>query len=167
MTNILSAAEAAIVLRCDATDARMLQLLPQIDATLQEATGHDWQNDSPITETAKAAARMLLVPWYEDPGMIGGINSIGFGLTFALAQLQALALNYCEFQGRSGAGPIDLPLAFLGDKVDTLVGVSGVTGDQSANFESVITVQGQIQQESTDDLSDNWYRVHFIPLGDQ
>lgn len=167
MTDILTAAEAAIVLRCEENDARMLQLLPQITAFIKNATGHDWENDDPILASAKAAARMLLVMEYEDPGMISGIKSLDYGLTFQLAQLQALALNYIEFQGRSGAGPIEVPLAFLGDAVDTLVGVSGVSGDQSGDFESVITVQGQIQQDSTEDLSDNFYRVHLTPLGEQ
>jgi hypothetical protein len=174
MANILTAAEAANVLRCEVDDARMLALLPQIDQHIQTATGHAWEDDNPINETAKAAARMLLVRWFEDPGMMvgGQARSLGgqvlsYGVRACLAQLEALARRYRTFQGRSGAGPIDLSGAYIGDSVETLVGVSGVNGDRSADFESIITVNGQIQQESSEDLSNNWYRVHLIPVEDQ
>jgi hypothetical protein len=93
MTNILTAAEAATVLRCAETDQNMLALLPQVDAYLEMATGRDWTADAAVRPAAKAAARMLLVRWHEDPGgMAAGVAS-GFGLAAALAQLEALALQ--------------------------------------------------------------------------
>jgi len=167
MTNILTAAEAALVLRCDETDVRMLALLPQIDAHIKNATGHAWEGDDTINETAKAAARILLVRGYEDPGMMGSANSQSFALSSYFSQLEALALRYVEFQGRSGAGPIYAERITLGDQVDSLVGISGVSGDQSSGFESIITVDGQIQQTSTEDLSDYWFRAHLVPVEDQ
>ena len=44
------------------------------------------------------------------------------------------------------------------------MGLIGVTGDQASSFEAVITVDGYIQQLSTGDLSDKWYRAYLAPL---
>lgn len=167
MANILTAAEAANVLRCSATDAEMLALLPLVDAYVKNATGRDWAADAVIQPVAKNAARMLLVLWHENPGMAAaGITSLDHGLTAALVQLEATALQYVTWQGRGGAGSIHLPGARAGETVEAVTGIIGATGDQSAAFESVITVDGQIQQVSTADLSECWYRAHLKPLGD-
>jgi hypothetical protein len=93
---ILTASEAATVLRCSDTDANLLMLLSQIDSYLKNATGRDWTLDDPILPEAKAAARMLLVMWYENPGMIGSVTSMNFGLTAALVQLESIALELVE-----------------------------------------------------------------------
>ena len=165
MTSILTAAEASQVLRTTSTDALMLSLLPSVDAYICQATGHDWAGDTQIREEAKAAARMLLVMWYENPAMVGsGISSLSSGLTAVLVQLEALALRYAEFEGINGAGGINLLGAHVGDTVSTLVGLIGAAGDQLAKFETVITVEGQIQQISTDDQSGKFYRAYLVPL---
>ncbi len=97
MANILTAQEAASVLRISAADAVMLALLPQVDAYIQTATGRDWTADSPIRPEAKAAARMLIVQWYENPAMVGsGLAVLAFGLKAALTQLEAIALQLAE-----------------------------------------------------------------------
>lgn len=94
MANILTAAEAANLLRTVQTDPDMLALLPLVDAYLKNATGRDWAGDSSIRPEAKSAARMLLVMWHENPSMIGqGITSLTHGLSAALLQLEALALE--------------------------------------------------------------------------
>lgn len=93
MSNILTAAEASVVLRCDVDDEMMLDLLPQVNTYLEMATGRDWTADSPIYAEAKSAARMLLVRWHEDPGGMASGASMGFGLTAALTQLEAKALK--------------------------------------------------------------------------
>lgn len=93
MANILTATEAANILRCAETDPAMLDLLPQVDAYIQNATGRDWAADDPVPPEAKSAARMLLVRWHEDPGSMAAGASLGFGLTAALVQLEALALQ--------------------------------------------------------------------------
>jgi hypothetical protein len=166
VANILTASEAATVLRCDETDADMLALLPAVDAYIKNATGHDWASDSQVVDEAKSAARMLLVKWHEDPGMMSnGSPSLGFGLSACLIQLEAMALRYREFFGRDGAGSIELPGASVGDSVTTLVGLVGVTGDKKADFETMITVDGQIQQDSESDLSANVYRAFLTPIG--
>lgn len=165
MANILTSTEGANVLRCEATDADMLALLPLVDTYLKNATGRDWTADSTIHPTAKAAARMLLVMWHEDPGRLSSGGSLGFGLQAALTQLQALALQHRNFAGRSGAGPINLPGVTAGETVSSVTGLIGVTGNQASAFETVITVDGQIQQLSTADLSENWYRAYLVPLG--
>lgn len=164
MANILTASEAATVLRCASTDADMLALLPLVDAYLKKATGRDWAADAVIHPDAKAAARMLLVKWHEDPGQLAGGNSLDFGLRSILTQLEAISLCYRNFAGRDGAGPIDLPGVTAGETVSTVTGLIGAAGDQKAAFETVITVDGEIQQVSTDDLSDNWYRAYLVPL---
>ena len=161
---ILTYDEAATVLRVEVDDPNMLDLLPQIDAFIRNATGRDWSQDSTIHPAAKAAARMLLVKWHEDPGMSAtGMASLGFGLTSALTQLEALALRYYRFEGLTGAGAISLPGVRRGDTVSTLTGLIGSSGDQSASFESVITVDDQIQQSSTADLSEKWYQAYIVP----
>jgi hypothetical protein len=164
MTNILTAAEASNVLRCETTDALMLNLLPAVDNYIRTATGHDWTADSPIVETAKSAARMLLVMWHENPSMsVSGNSALNFGLSAALAQLEAQALRYKTFEGEEAAGAVDLHGACVGDTVSALIGVVGATGDQHALFEDVITVKGQIQQLSTSDLSGKFYRAYLVP----
>jgi hypothetical protein len=155
--------EAAVVLRCESTDENMLALLPQVDAYIQQATGRDWTVDSPISPVAKSAARMLLVMWHENPGMIGNMSSLNFGLTSALVQLESLALRYVTFEGLDGAGYIEIPNVVAGTTVSSVVGVVGVSGDQHTNFESVITEDGYIYQSSTSDLSSKWYRAYLVP----
>lgn len=96
MTNILTAGEAAEVLRVEITDANMLRLLPLIDAYIKNASGRDWTLDNPAHPTAKSAARMLLVRWFEDPGQMASGNTLNFGLNAAMTQLKALALELAE-----------------------------------------------------------------------
>ena len=101
MANILSEEEAAAILRCDADDPNMLQLLPQVDAYIKNATGVDWAPEDDSYEEArpeaKAAARMLLVRWHEDPGgMASGSSALGVGFNAAIMQLKALVLELEE-----------------------------------------------------------------------
>lgn len=99
MANILTAAEAANTLRTDASDPAMLDLLAGVDAYICNATGRDWAADNPVQPTAKAAARMLLVMWYENPAMLAsGLGALPFGLSAALVQLEALALELAELE---------------------------------------------------------------------
>ncbi len=163
MANILTAAEAAVVLRTISTDQALLALLPQVDAYIQHATGRDWTTDTTIHPVAKAAARILLVRGYEDPGALGQVpSSLSWGVTACLAQLEAIAQQYKTFAGRDGAGACTLTGARVGDTVSTLTGLVGSTGDQKSSFESVITVDDEIQQSSTLDLSAKWYRIYLI-----
>ena len=167
MANILTAAEAAIVLRTSASDAAMLALLPLVDSYLKNASGHDWAADTTIRPEAKAAAQMLITMWYENPGMTAsGITTLNFGLQAALVQLEALAESYREFLGRNGAGGCVMTGAKVGDTVSTLVGIIGITGSQVASFETVITVDDQIQQLSSSDLSTKWFRAFIVKPGE-
>jgi hypothetical protein len=94
MTNILTAAEAALVLRTEIADPVMLQYLPLTDAYIKNASGRDWTADTTIEPIAKAAAQILLVQWYENPAMLGqGLATLGAGLTACLLQLEAKALE--------------------------------------------------------------------------
>ena len=163
MANILTASEAANVLRTDEDDQLMLDLLGQVDGYIRRATGHDWTIDDPVLPEAKSAARILLVRWHEDPGALAG-QALTFGQAAALVQLESLAMRYKTFLGGTGAGAVSCPGARVGDTVQTLIGVIGAAGDQSAAFESVITVDDQIQQLSGSDLSDNWYRAYLVPV---
>lgn len=166
--NILTASEAAAVLRVLSTDSDMLALLPLVDRYIELATGRDWTNDSTIASEAKAAARMLLTQWYENPGQQAqGVTGMAHGLNAALAQLEARALRYrkYEFTGCS-TGYASIPEAKEGDQVIALVGIYGVSGDQSANFESVISQDGCIQKIGGGDLSENFYLVTLISARD-
>lgn len=94
VANILTAAEAATVLRTAQTDQAMLDLLPQIDAYIKHATGRDWAADDPVPPEAKSAARILLVRAYEDPGALAQQPaSLGWSLAACLVQLEAKALQ--------------------------------------------------------------------------
>lgn len=93
MANILTETEAANALRCDEDDPGMLDLLPMVDKYVENATGRDWTADNPIRPEAKAAARMLLVRWHEDPGGMAAGVALGWGLSSAFTQLEALALT--------------------------------------------------------------------------
>lgn len=155
--SILTASEAAAYLRTAESDAAMLALLPMVDEYLLGATGHDWAADAAIDPTAKLAAGTLLVNWYDNPNLVGN----GDPAATTIAQLAAKALRWRKylFCGRSGAGPILLDEARTGDVVITLMGVYGVSGDQKAAFEATVSEDGQIQQLSGADLSDNQYVV--------
>lgn len=166
MGNILTAAEAANVLRTSTVDAVMLQLLPLVDSYLKMATGHDWAADANIRVEAKSAAQMLLVMWYENPSMTVSGTSLNFGLQSAIVQLQAIALGFRELLGRNGAGAIVLAGVHKGDSITSVTGIIGVSGDQSAAFESVISVDGYIQQLSASDLSGKWYRIYVQTPGE-
>jgi hypothetical protein len=168
MPNILTASEAATVLRTANDDANMLLLLPQIDAFIRDATGRDWATDATIHVTAKAAARMLLVMWHENPAMIGNTDVLNFGLTSALAQLEVVALRRRTyvFYGCDGAGGCECPGLQVGDQVLSLVGVYGASGSASASFETVVSENGEIQQTATGDLSESIYQVVVISATD-
>lgn len=161
MTNILTTTQGANALRVSTSDARMADLLPQVDRYIRDATGRDWSADIETHPTAIAAATMLLVQWYDNPSMIGSEGVLGHGLTAALTQLEAEALKYrkYQFEGLVSAGDVPLPGALMGDEVISLVGVYGATGDQSSKFESAISDDGYIAQTSNDDLSDQLYVV--------
>jgi len=166
MTTILTTAEASNALRCDVSDPEMLDLLPQVDRYVINATGHDWTADTPIDPLAKSAARMLLVMWHEDPAMMAQHNApLSFGLTSALVQLEALAASYIEFEGLTSAGGCDLPGANVGDTVASVTGLIGLSGNQASSFESVITVEDQIQQITSANLDNKWFRVFLKSLG--
>lgn len=161
MTSILTSTEAANALRVASSDARLADLLPQVDRYIQSATGYDWTTDAEINPLAKAAATMLLVMWFDNPSMIGSEGSLPHGLTFALGQLEAEALKYrkYEFEGAAAAGDIYLQGARMGDEVVKLVGIYGLSGDQSAKFEAEISDSGYIAQTYNGDLSDNLFVV--------
>jgi hypothetical protein len=139
-----------------------LALLPQIDTYIKDATGHDWTVDSPILDTAKSAARVLLVRWYEDPGRVNDMPL--HGISSLLTQLEVIALRYKVFRGLVSAGAIVVDGVTTGDSVSKLTGLIGATGDQSAKFESVISEDGEIQQTADEDLSDVWFRAYVVPL---
>lgn len=164
MANILTAQQAANALRVETTDARMLDLLPQVDLFIQRATGRDWTQDAVKNVIAVSAATMLLVQWYENPSQLGlqiTDAPLSFGLIAALTQLEAEALRYrkYQFRGLSNAGRIGIPGAQFGDDVISLTGVHGVSGDQRASFESEISVAGSLLQTDTGNLYLNLYVV--------
>lgn len=97
MATILTAMEASRILRVESTDSLMLDVLPQVDGYIEQATGRDWAADATIEPVAKAAARILLVMWYENPGMLsGGEPVMTAGLRATLMQLEAKAVLLAE-----------------------------------------------------------------------
>ncbi len=155
---ILTNDEAANFLRTNNSDVVMQQLMPLVDEYLLNASGHDWASDTEKDKTAKVAAGMLLTFWYDNPSMVGQAPA---AVRATLVQLEAKALSYRKYQffGGSSSGSVVLDGAQIGDVVIKLIGVYGVSGDQSAKFESIISADGQIQQTNSSDLSDNQYVV--------
>lgn len=158
MTTILTPNEAANFCRTSEDDLLMLQLMPQVDKYIEGATGRDWTQDTTIHPIAKAAASILLVNWYDNPAQMGISPN---GSAGPLLQLEAEALKYrkYEFEGISGAGSISIPGAREGDTVEKLVGVYGISGDQSALFEGSISEDGLLQQTDSGDHSEQIFVV--------
>lgn len=56
-------------------------IYPGVEAHIKDATGKDWgtltDTYTEIYPIAKTIASILLVRWFEDPGMIGKTNDIG------------------------------------------------------------------------------------------
>ena len=161
MTNILTSTQAENALRVASGDSRVADLLPQVDKIIEKATGRDWTQDETKHPIAVSAATMLLVQMFENPAMAGDSPLMTFGLTHALTTLEAEALKYrkYQFEGINGGGSISLPIAREGDTIIKLVGVYGVSGSQTASFESSISEDGYIEQTSTDDLSEKIFVV--------
>ncbi len=97
--SILTAQQAAELLNYNSPDEMPEKVtsffLPSIDGCLQEATGKDWGMITDlypqISPVAIMAAGILLVRWFEDPGMIGKTNdSTVIGL---IGQLKAKVLQ--------------------------------------------------------------------------
>lgn len=160
MATILTSAQAENALRVASGDARVADLLLQVDKIIERATGRDWTQDTTKHPIAVSAATMLLVQMFENPAMTGDSAMMAFGLTNALAMLEAEALKYrkYEFEGCTGGGSIWLPGAREGDVVIKLVGVYGASGDQASKFESAISEERYIVQTSSDDFAE----VHFV-----
>jgi hypothetical protein len=59
-------------------------------------------------------------------------------------------------KGRSSAGPITLPPVKAGDRVIDMANIASL-GSEASNFETSISVSGQIQQVSASDLSAREY----------
>lgn len=94
MANILTADEAARVVTVGSTDERLLDVLPQVDAYIKHATGHDWAADETIEPTAKAAARLYLALTYDLMAMQQNqIDALNRALISTLAQLEAMAVE--------------------------------------------------------------------------
>ena len=98
--SILTPTEAANVLRCEIDDQNMLDLLDPVDAYIENATGWQWSQDSEISASAKSAARMLLVQWFENPAQTGSEYDVAltFGLNAVLLQLKAEAVRLKELE---------------------------------------------------------------------
>lgn len=98
--SILTPQEAIDQLKLDLPASAYPQLdiiLPAIDDYLKTATGKDWgtltDQYTEIDPTAKIVAIVLLVRWFEDPGMIGKLSLNDPGLVGFIAQLHAKAIS--------------------------------------------------------------------------
>lgn len=76
-------------------------------------------------------------------------------------KLNNLALSSLTlFTGRNGAGACTLASAQVGDRVILILEMGGVVDNFMSDFESTITVAGQIQQIS----ANNWGSVTFMVI---
>lgn len=73
-------------------------LLPAVDEFLKSATGKDWSvlttTYTQIDPTAKMAAGVLLVRWFENPGLVGKADDAG--LLSLIGQLAAKATQEAQ-----------------------------------------------------------------------
>lgn len=92
MANLLTAAEAASILKCETNDPVMLILLDILDAFVNNDTGRDWTLDHPIHPIAKDAAMTLLVNKHEDPGAMNQSYAMDH-YRADIVKLQAIALE--------------------------------------------------------------------------
>jgi len=99
---ILTLQEAADILKYNSSDEMPGNvtsiILPAVDDCIKTATGKDWGTLTDtyieIDPTAKMIASVLVVRWFEDPGIIGKVNDAGIiGL---IGQLHAKALMEVE-----------------------------------------------------------------------
>jgi hypothetical protein len=87
-------------------------------------------------------------------------DDIGRDMVDSLMSINRLKM--LSFTGRSGAGACTLTGAAVGDVVQALTGISTV-GSAAASFESIITVNNQIQQTSASNLSAITYMALLTP----
>lgn len=86
-------------------------------------------------------------------------------LTPAAATYRLDLRKTVSFAGRNLAGACTLAGVKVGDKVACVTGlVAATVGDQSAKFESTITVNDQIQQSQASDLSTYIYVATIVHL---
>lgn len=99
---ILTLAEAARVVGTDPTDERLIDVLPQVDADIKQATGHDWAADDPVKTEAKAAARLQLALTYDLMSMQQNqIDALRRAFVGALVKLEYLVEDFDT--GEAGA----------------------------------------------------------------
>ncbi len=90
---ILTLEEAARVVGVDPADKRLIDILPQVDAYIKQATGRDWAQDETILAEAKAAARLQLALTYDLMNMQQNqIDALRRALVCALTQLENIVL---------------------------------------------------------------------------
>ena len=80
------------------------------------------------------------------------------------AKVADAAMKLSAFTGKNGAGACTLTGAKVGDIVAGVVCITD-GDDQSANFETTITVVDEIQQSSASNLSTKKYSVFLIKKG--
>ncbi|MGW8114042.1 hypothetical protein ACVS9P_02465 [Caproicibacterium sp. NSD3] len=119
MANILTATEAADIVSVDPTDSRLLMILPQVDSTIQEATGRDWTQGSPIHPIAKRAAMCRLAVDYD----LGAMNpqqtaTMERAYLSAITQLESIQAGMQALQNINSAVNADDMLVYL--QSDTL-----------------------------------------------
>lgn len=91
---ILTLQEAADILKLEVVSdyPQLPILLPSVDEYIKDSTGKDWGVDDPIDPTAKMAAVVLLVNWFDNPGAIGSIDGFRKTMIDLTGKLQAKAL---------------------------------------------------------------------------
>lgn len=114
MANILTATEAADIVSVEPTDNRLLMILPQVDSTIQEATGRDWTQDSPIHPIAKRAAMYRLAVDYD----LGAMNpqqtaTMERAYLSAITQLESIQAGMQALQNINSTANADDMLVYL------------------------------------------------------
>lgn len=108
MTNILTADEAALIVADDANSPKLALILPQVDATIEQATGRDWTQDDPINPVAKRAATCRLAIDYDLGAMAPQqIATLERAYLSAITQLEAMEVGSSALQYINSASYVE------------------------------------------------------------
>jgi hypothetical protein len=134
--------------------------LGTVDVQVDELTGHD--ATFPAADTSGAAQSGTAD--IEDDAITTPKLAAGAA---TLPKVGTAGTKSLVAAGRSGAGVVALSGTVIGDRVFLVIGtVTAGTGpllDSDGDFESVITVDDEIQQSAGGDLSANTYQFFLIP----
>lgn len=114
MANILTADEAARIVVTDPTDQKLLDMLPQVDADIEQATGRDWTQDVPVNPIARRAASCRLAVDYDLDAMNPQQTAtLERAYISSLAKLESIATGMQALANVNSAAYVEDMMAYI------------------------------------------------------